>query len=45
VFYEALGHNEKIYAMKPILAHVLAGIQYVLGDLPADDRPSARLSF
>jgi type 1 glutamine amidotransferase len=40
VFYEAHGHNEKIYANKPLLAHVLAGMQYVLGDLPADDTPS-----
>jgi len=43
VFYEAHGHNEKIYAMKPMLEHVLAGIQYALGDLKADDTPSAKL--
>lgn len=42
VFYEALGHSERIYAITPILEHVLAGIQYVIGDLPADDTPSAR---
>jgi uncharacterized protein len=42
VFYEAHGHNEKVYGMRPILEHVLAGIQYVLGDLAADDRPSVR---
>ena len=42
VFYEAHGHNEKVYAMTPILEHVLAGIQYVLGDLAADDRPIVR---
>ena len=40
VFYEAHGHNEKVYAMRPLLAHVLYGMQYVLGDLEADDRPS-----
>jgi type 1 glutamine amidotransferase len=40
VFYEANGHNEKIYAMPAILEHVLAGIQYALGDLKADDSPS-----
>jgi len=39
VFYEAHGHNEKVYANKTLLAHVLYGMQYVLGDLPADDRP------
>ena len=42
VFYEALGHSEHIYSMTPIMAHVLAGLQYVLGDLPADDSPSAK---
>jgi type 1 glutamine amidotransferase len=41
VFYEAHGHNEKVYAIKLYLEHVLAGIQYVLGDLAADDAPSA----
>lgn len=40
VFYEALGHSERIYAMTPILEHVLAGMQYVLGDLKANDAPS-----
>jgi type 1 glutamine amidotransferase len=42
VFYEAHGHNEKIYAMTPILEHVLAGMQYALGDLQADDSPSQK---
>ena len=42
VFYMALGHNERIYAMKPMLEHLLAGMQYALGDLKADDRPSAK---
>jgi type 1 glutamine amidotransferase len=42
VFYEAHGHNERVYAMKPILEHVLAGMQYVLGDLQAEDRPSTK---
>jgi type 1 glutamine amidotransferase len=40
VFYEAHGHNEKVYAIKPLLEHITAGMQYVLGDLQADDRPS-----
>jgi type 1 glutamine amidotransferase len=39
VFYEAHGHNEKVYAIKPLLAHLLYGMQYVLGDLEVDDRP------
>ena len=42
VFYEAHGHNERIYAMKPMLEHVLAGVQYALGDLKADDSPSVQ---
>jgi type 1 glutamine amidotransferase len=42
VFVEAHGHSERIYAIKPMLEHVLAGIQYALGDLPADDSPSVR---
>lgn len=42
VFYEAHGHNEKVYAIKPLMAHVLYGMQYVLGDLPADDSPSVK---
>ena len=42
VFYEAHGHNEKVYANKLLLQHLMAGIQYVLGDLAADDSPSVR---
>lgn len=42
VFYEALGHSEHIYAMTPIMTHVLAGIQYTLGDLSANDAPSEK---
>ena len=42
VFYEALGHSEHIYALPTIMQHVLAGTQYALGDLPADDSPSAK---
>ncbi len=41
VFYEAHGHSETIYAMRPMLEHLLAGVQYALGDLKADDKPSA----
>jgi type 1 glutamine amidotransferase len=42
VFYEAHGHDEKVYAIKPFLEHVMLGMQYVLGDLPADDSPSVK---
>ena len=42
VFYEAHGHDEKVYYSRPFLAHMLAGIQYALGDLKADDSPSEK---
>jgi len=43
VFYLALGHREDgIYRSPEMLRHVLAGIQYAIGDLKADDRPSVR---
>ncbi|HVW05062.1 MAG TPA: ThuA domain-containing protein [Vicinamibacterales bacterium] len=42
VFYEAHGHDEAIYAMTPMLEHLLAGIQYAIGDLKTDDSPSAK---
>lgn len=42
VFYEAHGHDEKIYYSRPFVAHMLAGIQYAIGDLKADDSPSEK---
>ena len=42
MFYEAHGHDEKIYFLRPFVAHMLAGIQYAIGDLKADDSPSAK---
>lgn len=42
VFYEAHGHDESIYAIKPMLEHILAGVQYAAGDLKADDSPSVK---
>ncbi|HMF79478.1 MAG TPA: ThuA domain-containing protein [Bryobacteraceae bacterium] len=42
VFYEAHGHNETVYFSRPFVAHMLAGIQYALGDLKADDSPSEK---
>lgn len=42
VFYEAHGHDEKVYYSRPFVAHILAGIQYALGDLKADDSPSEK---
>ena len=42
VFYEGHGHSARVYAMTPMLEHIRAGIQYALGDLKADDSPSAK---
>jgi type 1 glutamine amidotransferase len=42
VFYEGHGHSDRVYAMTPMLEHLRAGIQYTLGDLKADDSPSAK---
>jgi type 1 glutamine amidotransferase len=42
VFYEGHGHSYRVYAMTPMLEHLRAGIQYALGDLKADDSPSAK---
>lgn len=42
VFYMSIGHDERQYAIKPIMEHLLAGMQYVLGDLKADDSPSKK---
>lgn len=42
LFYEVLGHSEHIYSTTPILEQILAGTQYALGDLKADDSPSAK---
>lgn len=40
VFVEVLGHDESIYKHPAMLAHILAGVQYALGDLEADDTPA-----
>ncbi len=40
IFYCSLGHNHHVYWNKTVLRHYLDGIQYALGDLPADDTPS-----
>ena len=41
VFYTSFGHNTHMYQDRKLLEHYLAGIQYALGDLPADATPSA----
>lgn len=42
VFYSSLGHRYEIFTDPMILRHWLAGIQYALGDLEAEDAPRAR---
>ena len=42
VFIEVLGHSEHIYSNTRMMEHLLAGIQYALGDLKAGDAPSAK---
>lgn len=44
VFYSSLGHRDEIYGNPPVMQFYLDGIQYALGDLPADATPSAKLS-
>jgi hypothetical protein len=39
VFVQLLGHDESIYKIPSMLQHILAGMQYALGDLQADDTP------
>ena len=38
IFVQVLGHHESIYKMRPMLEHILAGMQYAIGDLNADDK-------
>jgi type 1 glutamine amidotransferase len=40
VFYSSLGHSAPVYSNPSVLQHFLAGIQYALGDLKADDSPA-----
>lgn len=42
VFYTNFGHREETYQNPAILKHMLDGIQFALGDLPADAVPTAQ---
>ena len=44
VFYFSLGHRQEIFWNPAVLQCYLDGIQYALGDLPADATPSSRLT-
>ena len=39
VFYCSLGHRHDVFWNPKVLAHYLDGIQFALGDLPADAEP------
>lgn len=39
VFYCALGHAKTAYTNHDVMKHYLAGIQFAIGDLPADATP------
>ena len=42
VFYFAFGNEEKTFFIKALNEQLLAGLQYALGDLKADDSPSVK---
>ncbi|TWT82677.1 Trehalose utilization [Planctomycetes bacterium CA13] len=44
LFYTNFGHREETFANPKMLKHMLDGIQYALGDLPADATPTATSS-
>ena len=41
VFYSGLGHGPDVFSNPQMLEHLLAGFQYALGDLAADDAPDS----
>ncbi|WP_404310437.1 ThuA domain-containing protein [Neorhodopirellula lusitana] len=45
VFYSNLGHNNTTYWSPLALKHYLAGIQYAVGDLKADDTATSQLEI
>jgi type 1 glutamine amidotransferase/sugar phosphate isomerase/epimerase len=40
VFFTPLGHTPTIFTSPPFVQHILAGLQFILGDLEADASPS-----
>ncbi|MEO8370918.1 MAG: ThuA domain-containing protein [Candidatus Solibacter sp.] len=42
VFYTSLGHGPGAFLDSKILGHILAGVQFALGDLEADATPGSR---
>jgi len=39
-FYCSLGHRAETFTRPEIVGHIFAGIQFILGDLPADTTPN-----
>ncbi|MCL2104740.1 MAG: ThuA domain-containing protein [Kiritimatiellaeota bacterium] len=39
IFYTSFAHDDRAYLNKPVLTHILDAVQYVIGDLKADDTP------
>ena len=39
VFYTTFGHNDSVFFDPKLVAHLLAGLQYVTGDLEINDQP------
>ena len=44
VFNCAMGHTPTLFATPPLAEHILAAIQFVLGDLEADTTPSSKMA-
>jgi uncharacterized protein len=44
VFYTSFGHNPHLNWNPTVLGHYMDGILYALGDLPADDTPSSKVT-
>jgi type 1 glutamine amidotransferase/sugar phosphate isomerase/epimerase len=44
VFYNSMGHMPETMMSKPIMGHVFAAIQFLVGDLDADTTPSTKLA-
>ena len=42
VFYTSFAHDKRAFLDKARLTHILAGLQYAIGDLKADDKPVAK---
>lgn len=40
VFYTSFAHDQRAFLNRAVLSHILDGVQYVLGDLKADDTPA-----